>query len=427
MYEYTDGARIDTLGRPRARATPRRLRRASSSLDMRAATTLNAPAITLRVARARRPATTPRSSSTNARARANVAPVRRASAKMTTPVGRVTSTRRRRARASASASAERTMEERMEGRATYAPESYTAMCVDAYASLRDALNDGKKLIEVEFPAIPGEDADYKAASDVYIDANMQYALLLAQKLNSEMGKNVDVLVPDGIEYRRAKKILENALDLSDSGVRLNVLDGRKGSMFGSAFGDFMGNKGLRSRQEAEEDDDFDSADVFIAVNLSTIELESLETFAKEKANGRPLVAMNLQLDTLRADLGLFSFPERDLHYRFLSRFTPAFYLRTRAYSRTINVSPFVINYSGAIFREYPAPWQVMIKQNNGILACVAENEDRFTLAEAKEEMLIALGINDPDDSPMKKLRSGYKTSTWWEEDCPDEQSDAWRT
>jgi hypothetical protein len=79
MYEYTDGARIDTLGRPRARATPRRLRRASSSLDMRAATTLNAPAITLRVARARRPATTPRSSSTNARARANVSTERASS------------------------------------------------------------------------------------------------------------------------------------------------------------------------------------------------------------------------------------------------------------------------------------------------------------------------------------------------------------
>ena len=79
MYEYIDGARRDTLGRPRARATPRRLRRASSSLDMRAATTLNAPAITLRVARARRPATTPRSSSTNARARANVSTERASS------------------------------------------------------------------------------------------------------------------------------------------------------------------------------------------------------------------------------------------------------------------------------------------------------------------------------------------------------------
>ena len=54
--DYTDGARIDTLGRPRARATPRRRRLASSSLDMRAATTLNAPASTRRVARARRPA-----------------------------------------------------------------------------------------------------------------------------------------------------------------------------------------------------------------------------------------------------------------------------------------------------------------------------------------------------------------------------------
>jgi hypothetical protein len=42
-----------------------------------------------------------------------------------------------------------------------------------------------------------------------------------------------------------------------------------------------------------------------------------------------------------------------------------YYLRTRAYSRTISVSPFVINYSGAVFREYPAPWQVMIKQNTG--------------------------------------------------------------
>ena len=67
----------------------------------------------------------------------------------------------------------------MEGRSTYAPESYTAMCMDAYASVRDCLNEGKTLIEVEFPAIPGEDADYKAASDVYIDANVQYALVVA--------------------------------------------------------------------------------------------------------------------------------------------------------------------------------------------------------------------------------------------------------
>jgi hypothetical protein len=90
------------------------------------------------------------------------------------------------------------------------------------------------------------------------------------------------------------------------------------------------------------------------------------------------------LDTLRADLGLFSFPEKDVHYRFLSQIKPVYYLRTRAYSRTINVSPFVINYSGAVFREYPAPWQVMVKQNTGELVCVAEDDDRFTLGEGTE-------------------------------------------
>ena len=29
----------------------------------------------------------------------------------------------------------------------------------------------------------------------------------------------------------------------------------------------------------------------------------------------------------------------------------------------------------------------MIKQSNGVLACIAEDEDRFTLGEAKDEML----------------------------------------
>ena len=72
-------------------------------------------------------------------------------------------------------------------------------------------------------------------------------------------------------------------------------------------------------------------------------------------------------------------------------------------------------------------WQVMVKQNTGELVCVAEDEDRFTLGEAKEEMLVALGLADEDDSPMKFLRSGYKTNTWWEAEDDREQSDAWRT
>ena len=43
----------------------------------------------------------------------------------------------------------------------------------------------------------GEDASYKAASDVYIDLNIQYALTVFSKIYKETGKTCELLVPDG--------------------------------------------------------------------------------------------------------------------------------------------------------------------------------------------------------------------------------------
>jgi hypothetical protein len=37
-----------------------------------------------------------------------------------------------------------------------------------------------------------------------------------------------------------------------------------------------------------------------------------------------------------------------------------FFLRARDYSKSVAVAPFIINYSGALFREYPGPWQVSL-------------------------------------------------------------------
>ena len=67
---------------------------------------------------------------------------------------------------------------------------------------------------------------------------------------------------------------------------------------------------------------------------------------------------NLELDSLRGDLGLLGYPPKDLHHRFLARFRPVFFLRPRDYSKSVPVAPFIVNYSGALFREFPGPWQV---------------------------------------------------------------------
>jgi len=160
-----------------------------------------------------------------------------------------------------------------------------------------------------------------------------------------------------------------------------------------------------------------------------VELVDLENYVNEVVQGKPIVLWNLELDTLRADLGLLGFPPKELQYRFLAGFTPVFYIRQRDYSKSVSVAPYIINYSGALFREYPGPWQVMLRQQDGTgtYVCVSEDRQRFNLGNFKEELMIAMGLNTEEEgSPMAFFRRGYRTSTWWEDAYSEEESHDWR-
>ena len=54
----------------------------------------------------------------------------------------------------------------------------------------------------------------------------------------------------------------------------------------------------------------------------------------------------------------------------------------------------------------------MLRQDNGQYACVAEDERRYNLGEAKEEMMMAMGLDtETEGSAMQFLRRGYRVST----------------
>ena len=77
--------------------------------------------------------------------------------------------------------------------------------------------------------------------------------------------------------------------------------------------------------------------------------------------------------------------------------------------QTLPRPPYTIGYEGALFREYPGPWQVMFKQNNGVYACVAEQPQRYNLGEFKEELMEKLGLNTEEKgSALEFLRKGYR-------------------
>ena len=242
-----------------------------------------------------------------------------------------------------------------------------------------------------------------------------------------------------------------SLELVD-GVSLGHLNEAKAGNGGFSFAALLGGSAPASKPAA------DAADVFIIINATCVELPNVQQYIESNSSGSKVaVVWNLELDTLRGDLGLLSFPPKDMHYSFLSTLRPVFYLRPRDYSKSVAVAPFIVNYSGALFREYPGPWQVrewmgsrgrvgkllevsatvsrrdvdvstmrpplplqvMLKQDSGEYACIAEDPLRYNLGDVKEEMQAAMGLNTEVSAPHPQggigaagLRNTHRLCSW---------------
>lgn len=288
-----------------------------------------------------------------------------------------------------------------------------------------AIADGYKLLEVEFPPLPANilEMDDVSAYDVSL-ANAKLAINFA-KFFSQDGKKVAILLPDEAELNIALEALGGD-NKPHPGVLISALrrseDGddrvfKPEQVFLNLFGSKAGAVKV-----------VEGVDMYVIIGVSAQELPDVEEL-HELEKDKPIVFYNLKLETLRGDLGAPAFPGQDFQNRFLSRVKPSYYLLPRSYSRSIPNPPFLLNYQGALFRSYPGQFQTLLDTGTGSYRRVKGNSIRPGLGEFKAELTEALkveGVIEEEGKVLGFLRTGYKTSTWWEGDREGVSND-WRT
>jgi hypothetical protein len=283
---------------------------------------------------------------------------------------------------------------------------------------RKALDDGEKLIEVEFPPLPLDFLEDSASSARDIaDANTRWAVEFAKSF-TDLGK-VTIIYPDEAELDSAVQYVDEpggrdpytnvslATIRTDSIRNAQTLDQIIMSVFGATVGGTV---------EAIKD-----TAVYVALVSSTQELPDLEKLHKLDPS-IPIVFFNLRLDILRGDLGLPLFPGRDLHWRFLTRIRPAYLMRSRSFATSLRKPPFIINYSGVLFRAYPEKFQSILNTGDGKSKTVMTEDERPTNAGFREGLTDALRVSGVTDGELKVAQN----LVWWEKEMEKEESAKWR-
>jgi hypothetical protein len=312
------------------------------------------------------------------------------------------------------------------------PASFYELQQDCIRATRLARADGHKLLEIEFPPLPANVLEMNDVSAYEVlQANLKLAtefakgLLNAEKDGSNKISKIAILLPDQAEADLAIERMGSANPYP--GVLISSIreadpnDNRLIKPEQLLLGLFGRGSGGAVKAKAD-------VDVYICLSSSAQELPDIEELNMLEPD-KTIIFYNLKLDILRGDLGAPAFPPKEFQDRFLSKVKPVYYLRTRQYSRSTPQPPFLVNFQGCLFRSYPGQFQTLLDTGNGRYRRIKGNDFRPPLGQFKQELtdeLTRQGVLQEENSALNFLRTGYKTTTWWEDERPD-ADDAWRT
>jgi hypothetical protein len=227
------------------------------------------------------------------------------------------------------------------------PRSFQ-MCIEqAFLASKGAIEKGYRLLEVEFPPLPSKALENEAlGADVVLSAQIDHAKDFARLFE---GKNVAIVFSDMVERNRFIQDISFSKKTQSGNFRFSALGGG-----------YKGNwiERLWVQQEYVADVTPED-DMFVIIGASAQELPDVQKLCAA-AGDRPVILFNLKLQTLRGDFGLPAFPSKDLHYSWLSKALPVYHVLPRSYTRSLSRPPFLINFSGCLFRTYPGKWQVVL-------------------------------------------------------------------
>jgi len=306
------------------------------------------------------------------------------------------------------------------------PQSFYELQLSSAKAAKLAIKDGFKLLEVEFPPLPANvlEMDDVSAYDI-AEANTKLAIDFAKSFAAD-GSKVSIMYPDEAEA----DIQIDLLGTKDPypGVKISSL---RRSDEKNPREDIDNNPFLslfRGALKVGDVQAVENTDIYVILIASAQELPDVEELMSLDPEAT-IVFYNLKLDVLRGDLGAPAFPPKEFQDRFLSKVKPVYYLRTRQYSRSTAAPPYMVNYQGCLFRSYPGQFQTYLDTGNGRYRRVEGNDIRPALGEFKEQLTQALkgeGILSEEGNVLNFLRTGYKTTTWWEEERENASMD-WRT